>query len=120
MTASALEYDEQVRSRHEQVGLSFEYPSTQGTWMCKVERLGEREAELTQRVPCERGDPGTEGDGTSAESWSVGPPAFWVAARNGIERHVVDANPVALLVMLPRPELMEQVETIGGVVMEDQ
>ena len=41
MAAAALEYDQQMRWRHEEIGLPFEYPPTERTRMSKVEMLGQ-------------------------------------------------------------------------------
>ena len=65
-----------------------------------AERLGQvRRQELR---------PGRPGEGGGAEPWVMGVTPFVVAARHGVEREIVDADPVPLFVVLALPELLNE------------
>lgn len=77
-------------------------------------------AEGAERVPGERGDPGVERERASAEAWAIGATVLGVAAGGGVDPQVVDADPVALLVVLAGAVLVQQIEGRRRVVVEDE
>jgi hypothetical protein len=96
-----------VGFRHEEFGIALEHPTAKRSGMGKMEGLWQGETELSKGIPGGRADPSTQSDGAFAKARSVGPSTFGIAAWNGIQGHVVDADAVALLVMLTGAELVK-------------
>jgi hypothetical protein len=86
----------------------------------EVECRGETGAQFAQGLPGERGDPGAEREWSPTETRAVGTALLGVAARGGIDPEVVDADAVALLVMLARALLVQQIEGRRRVIVEDE
>src|SRR5262249_16304479 len=101
-------------------GVAYQNPAPQRARMGEVETPRQGVAEGAERVPSARGDPGAERGRPLTEPRSVRPTALGVAARRGIDPQLVDADPVALLVVLAGAVLVQQLERRRGVVVEDE
>jgi hypothetical protein len=86
----------------------------------EVERLGKEGTEIAQGIPGERCDPGAEQQGPLAETRTIGAALLGVAARGGVDPQVVDADAVALLVMLTGAILVQQIEGRRRIVVQDE
>ena len=99
-----------MRGGHDQVGVAYQQPAPERAWVGEVEGRRETGAQLTQGIPGERGNPGAEREWSRSKTRAVGTALLRVAARGGIDPQVVDTDAVALLVMLPRALLVQQIE----------
>ena len=117
---SGFEHNEQMRTGDQELGIAHQHPAAKGARMCEVKRCGERGAELTQGVPNEGVNPGTEHQRSLTKAGPVRRAVLGIAAGYSIERDVVNADAIALLVMLAGAELVQEVERCGGVVMENK
>ena len=117
---NGFEPNEQMRGGDQELGIAHQRPAAKGAWVREVKRRGERGTEDTKGIPCEGVNPGREHQGALTKAGPVRRAVLGVAAGDGIERHVVNADAIALLVMLAGAELVQKVERCGGVVMENK
>src|SRR4051812_39044766 len=112
---------------HQQMGggdnkgcVADENPAAEGPWVGVVKDRRQRGAELAECLPGKRRDPGAEREWTLTKAGSLRRAVLGVAARRRVEPQVVEADPVALLVVLTGAELVEQIEGRGRVIVEDE